>query len=92
LNPRGGSSNGKWPPKTPKSSNVNGPSPKRRKPCWNRCKPDVAKRDAQLLAIQDSTAGMYGDLQGLAGPGIEEIEALDVRLLPGAEEVSPSQG
>jgi hypothetical protein len=45
-----------------------------------------AKRDAKLLAIADSTAGMYGDLQGLVGPGIEGLAALDVGLLPGAEE------
>jgi hypothetical protein len=33
-----------------------------------------AKRETQLRAVLKATAGMYGDLQGLAGTALEEIE------------------
>lgn len=35
-----------------------------------------AKREAQLERIMNSTVGMYGDLQGIAGKGLQEIEGL----------------
>lgn len=44
-----------------------------------------AKREAQIRGVIDSTAGMYGDLQGIAGKHLEEIEGLDVQLLPQSE-------
>jgi hypothetical protein len=43
-----------------------------------------AKRDEQIRGVIESTAGMYGDLQGIAGRTLQEIEGLDVPLLEGA--------
>ena len=40
-----------------------------------------AKREAQLHTLLDSTAGIYGDLQGIAGRDLAEIEALGDMLL-----------
>jgi hypothetical protein len=40
-----------------------------------------AKREEQIRGVVESTAGMYGDLQGIAGASLQEIEALDVPLL-----------
>ena len=37
-----------------------------------------AKREIQLERLMTSTVGMYGDLQGIAGRSLEEIEGLDV--------------
>ena len=40
-----------------------------------------AKREEQIRGVIDSTAGMYGDLQGIAGRTLQEIEGLDIPLL-----------
>jgi len=40
-----------------------------------------AKREEQIRCVIESTAGMYGDLQGIAGQSIQEIEGLSVRLI-----------
>ena len=40
-----------------------------------------AKREEQIRGVIESTAGMYGDLQGIAGKTLQEIEGLDVKLL-----------
>lgn len=40
-----------------------------------------AKREEQLRGAIESTAGMYGDLQGIAGKTLQEIEGLEVPLL-----------
>jgi hypothetical protein len=40
-----------------------------------------AKREQQLRRAIESTAGMYGDLQGIAGKTLQEIEGLDMPLL-----------
>jgi hypothetical protein len=40
-----------------------------------------AKRETQIGAVVESTAGMYGDLQGIAGKSLAEITGLDVPLL-----------
>lgn len=40
-----------------------------------------AKREAQIRGVIESTAGMYGDLQGIAGKTLQEIEGLEMRLL-----------
>ncbi len=45
-----------------------------------------AKRDAQITGVIDSTAGMYGDLQGIAGRSLQEIEGLSMPMLDGPEE------
>lgn len=40
-----------------------------------------AKREAQIQGVIESTVGMYGDLQGIAGKALQEIEGLDLPLL-----------
>ena len=40
-----------------------------------------AKREMQLERLMNSTVGMYGELQGIAGRSLEEIEGLDVLTL-----------
>jgi hypothetical protein len=40
-----------------------------------------AKREAQIRGVIESTAGMYGDLQGIAGKTLQEIDGLEMRLL-----------
>lgn len=40
-----------------------------------------AKREEQLRGVLDSTAGLYGDLQAIAGRAMPEIESLDVPLI-----------
>jgi hypothetical protein len=37
-----------------------------------------AKREAQIRGVIDSTAGMYGDLQGIAGKALKEIDGFDL--------------
>ena len=36
-----------------------------------------AKRDGELLAVLEATSGMYGDLQGIAGQSLKDIDALE---------------
>jgi hypothetical protein len=45
-----------------------------------------AKREEQIRGVIESTAGMYGDLQGIAGKGLNEIEGLQIAMLPAGEE------
>lgn len=40
-----------------------------------------AKRETQLSNVLQSTAGMYGDLQGIAGKSLQEIEGLQLPAL-----------
>jgi hypothetical protein len=40
-----------------------------------------AKREAQIQGVIESTVGMYGDLQGIAGKSLQEIEGLEFLLL-----------
>jgi len=42
-----------------------------------------AKREAQIQGVIESTVGMYGDLQGIAGHALQEIEGLETPLLEG---------
>lgn len=42
-----------------------------------------AKREAQIRSVLEATAGMYGDLQGIAGRSLKEIDGLDLELLEG---------
>ncbi|MGX5733891.1 DUF2130 domain-containing protein [Bosea thiooxidans] len=37
-----------------------------------------AKREEQIRGVIESTVGMYGDLQGIAGRALQEIESLDL--------------
>jgi hypothetical protein len=40
-----------------------------------------AKRDEQIERVMQSTVGMYGDLQGIAGKTIQEIDGLEMKAL-----------
>lgn len=40
-----------------------------------------AKRDEQIERVMQATVGMYGDLQGIAGKTLQEIEGLDLKAL-----------
>jgi hypothetical protein len=40
-----------------------------------------AKREEQIRGVVESTAGLYGDLQGIAGRGLLEIDGLELPLL-----------
>ena len=40
-----------------------------------------AKREEQIERVMQSTVGMYGDLQGIAGKTIQEIEGLELKAL-----------
>lgn len=44
-----------------------------------------AKREEQIRCVIESTAGMYGDLQGIAGKTLLEIEGLSLRLVASDE-------
>jgi hypothetical protein len=41
-----------------------------------------AKREEQIRGVIEAAAGMYGDLQGIAGKTLQEIEGLDIKMLP----------
>ena len=40
-----------------------------------------AKREAQIERVMGATVGMYGDLQGIAGKSLQEIEGLEWKAL-----------
>ena len=48
-----------------------------------------AKRQTQIEGVTESSAGMYGDLQGIAGQEIREIEGLELTALEGATNETP---
>jgi hypothetical protein len=50
-----------------------------------------AKREAQIRGVIESTAGMYGDLQGIAGKTLQEIDGLEMRLLDRPQPDSESE-
>ena len=41
--------------------------------------------ETQLLRASGAVSGMYGDLQGIAGKTLQEIEGLEIRVLSSAE-------
>lgn len=41
-----------------------------------------AKREQQIERVMNATVGMYGDLQGIAGKSLQEIEGLELKALP----------
>lgn len=43
-----------------------------------------AKRETQILAVVDSTAGMVGEFQAIAGKAMPEIPSLDMPFLENA--------
>ncbi len=45
-----------------------------------------AKREMQIAGVIAATVGMVGDLQGIAGKAVGEIEGLDLPLLDGPDE------
>lgn len=47
-----------------------------------------AKRETQIRGVIESTIGMYGDLQGIAGRTLQEIEGLDLLLIEGVESLT----
>ncbi len=40
-----------------------------------------AKREEQIMRVMSATVGMYGDLQGIAGKSLQEIEGLELKSL-----------
>src|SRR5713101_2502353 len=44
-----------------------------------------AKREEQIRGVIEATAGMYGDLQGIAGRTLHEIEGLQLKALEAGE-------
>lgn len=44
-----------------------------------------AKREEQIERVMQATGGMYGDLQGIAGKTLQEIEGLELRVLDAPE-------
>ena len=44
-----------------------------------------AKRDEQINRVMQATVGMYGDLQGIAGKTLQEIEGLSLAALEGPD-------
>ncbi len=42
-----------------------------------------AKREEQIERVMGATVGMYGDLQGIAGKSLQEIDGLSLMALPG---------
>ena len=47
-----------------------------------------AKRQSQIESVMNSTVGMYGDLQGIAGKSLQEIEGLELSILESADATS----
>ncbi len=44
-----------------------------------------AKREEQIDRVMQATVGMYGDLQGIAGKTLQEIEGLELKALDGPD-------
>jgi hypothetical protein len=47
-----------------------------------------AKRQAQIERVMNATVGMYGDLQGIAGKSLQEIEGLEMKSLDVDEDIN----
>lgn len=47
-----------------------------------------AKREAQIERVMNATVGMYGDLQGIAGRSLQEIEGLEMKALGVDDEIN----
>lgn len=52
-----------------------------------------AKREEQIERVMQATVGMYGDLQGIAGKSLKEIEGLELTAIegPASEGVGPPE-
>jgi hypothetical protein len=51
-----------------------------------RCRTRIEAIVEKFTDMQ-ATAGMYGDLQGIAGKSLDEIQGLDIAMLPATSEV-----
>ncbi|MBX9894301.1 MAG: DUF2130 domain-containing protein [Nitrosomonas sp.] len=51
-----------------------------------------AKREEQIERVMTATVGMYGDLQGIAGKSLQEIEGLNLEVLEDFSTLNPEQG
>ena len=49
------------------------------------------KREEQLKGVVDSSAGLYGDLQGIAGRAMSEIEGLSPLMIESKATCSTKQ-
>jgi hypothetical protein len=49
-----------------------------------------AKREQQIQKMMLATAGLFGDVQGIAGKSVEELDGLDIRMLGEGEDQSKS--
>jgi hypothetical protein len=45
-----------------------------------------AKREEQLVRMMEATVGMYGEIQGIAGKTLHEIDGLEVKMLEASSE------
>lgn len=50
-----------------------------------------AKREEQIDRVMQATVGMYGDLQGIAGKTLQEIEGLELKALEDTARSGESQ-
>lgn len=50
-----------------------------------------AKREEQIERVMQATVGMYGDLQGIAGKTLQEIEGLSLKALESAGDATGSE-
>ena len=50
-----------------------------------------AKRDEQIERVMQATVGMYGDMQGIAGKTLQEIDGLEMKALEDAAPQKESQ-
>jgi hypothetical protein len=48
-----------------------------------------AKRQEQIDRVMSATVGMHGDLQGIAGRSIQEIQSLSLLALPDHSHQNP---
>jgi hypothetical protein len=49
-----------------------------------------AKREKQIEKVMENTVGMYGDIQGIIGASLPQIEGLEFKELPAASNNSPN--
>jgi hypothetical protein len=50
-----------------------------------------AKREVQIERVMQATVGMYGDLQGIAGKTLQEIDGLELLALEGPEDAGRNE-
>jgi hypothetical protein len=51
-----------------------------------------AKREQQIRGVIESTAGMYGDLQGIAGTALQEIEGIALPMIEAPIQANDDEG